>query len=79
MLYFRVTVPDKVFRAEGHLQTVGGELFTPTEVRRYSKPDKHGCKLRPEWLEPVAVSKKAVYWFFGARFAPTDRVKGVNR
>lgn len=69
MLYYRVTVPDKLSRVNGYLQTISGELFTPGEVKRYSTPDQHGCRLRPEWLEPVQVPKGKIYWFFGARFA----------
>lgn len=69
MLYYKVKTPDKLYRFNGYLQTVPNELYTPAEVKRYSVPDKHGCRMRPEWLEPVEVSKKRVYWFFGARFA----------
>lgn len=68
MTYYRVKVPDKVYRLDGYLQTVGGELFTPTEFRKYSTPDKYGAHLRPEWVDPVQISKRRVYWFFGARF-----------
>lgn len=68
MLYYRVKMPDKLFRFNGYMQTIGKELFTPAEYRKYSTPDKFGCFLHREWLEPVNVSKKRVYWFFGARF-----------
>lgn len=67
MLYYKVVKGDKLFRRRGYIQTVGGELFTPAEVERYSKPDKYGACLRPEWLEPVQVPKNKTYWFFGAR------------
>ena len=69
MLYYKVKTPDKLYRFNGYLQTVPNELYTPAEVKRYSVPDKHGCRMRPEWLEPVNISKRRVYWFFGARFA----------
>lgn len=69
MLYYKVKTPDKLYRFNGYLQTVPNELYTPAEVKRYSVPDKHGYKMRPEWLEPVNISKRRVYWFFGARFA----------
>lgn len=72
MLYYKVKTPDKLYRFNGYLQTVSNELYTPTEVKRYSVPDKHGYKMRPEWLEPVNISKRRVYWFFGARFAMED-------
>ena len=69
MLYYKVKTPDKLYRFDGYLQTVSNELYTPAEVKRYSVPDKHGYKMCPEWLEPVNISKRRVYWFFGARFA----------
>ena len=69
MLYYKVKIPDKLYRFNGYLQTVPNELYTPAEVKRYSVPDKHEYRMRPEWLEPVNISKRRVYWFFGARFA----------
>ena len=69
MLYYKVRIPDKLYRFEGYLQTVPNELYTPTEVKRYSVPDKHGYRMHVEWLEPVNISKQRTYWFFGARFA----------
>lgn len=69
MIYYKVKKPDMLFRFNGYLQTIPNEIFTPAEVKRYSKPDKHGCRLRDEWLEPVNISKNKVHWFFGARFA----------
>ena len=69
MLYYKVKTPDKLYRFNGYLQTVPNELYTPAEVKRYSVPDKHGCKMCSEWLEPVNISKRRIYWFFGARFA----------
>ena len=68
MLYYKVVKSDKLFRFNGYLQTVKDELFTPAEFRKYSTPDKHGCCLRREWLQEVNVSRKRIYWFFGARF-----------
>ena len=68
MLYYKVIVPDKVYRFNGYLQTINNELFTPAEFRRLSSPDKFGCKLRPEWVKAVSHSRKRTYWFFGARF-----------
>lgn len=68
MLYYRVKTPDKLYRVNGYLQTIAGELYTPKEVEKYSVPDKHGCKMHAEWLEPVNLPKRNVYWAFGARF-----------
>lgn len=41
---------------------IAHELYTPTELRKmgYSKP--------PEFLERVEISRRKIYWFFGARF-----------
>ena len=75
MLYYRVKIPDKLYRFNGYLQTVRNELYTPAEIKQYTAPDKHGCRMRLDWLEPVQVSKRRVYWFFGARF---ESGKGWN-
>jgi len=40
---------------------IGGELYTPTEVKQ------QGLDLN--CLQRVEVSRKSVYWFFGARFS----------
>lgn len=69
MQYYKVVVPDKLFRFNGYMQTVQSELFTPGEFRQYSKPDRYGLCLKPEWLEAIDVKKTNTYWFFGARFA----------
>lgn len=69
MLYYQVKKADKLSRLDGYIQTVANELFTPAEYRKYSQPDRHGYRLRPEWVRPVEVSRKRVYWFFGARLA----------
>ena len=71
MLYYRVVKPDKVFRFNHYLQTIKNELFTPAEVRQYKVPDKQGCCLKDEWLEPVNIKKFGTYWFFGARLEAT--------
>ena len=39
---------------------VANELYTEKEVQKQN--------LNRSFLEPVEVSKKKVYWFFGARF-----------
>lgn len=59
MKYLRVTkniynVPSPL------LSLVKDELFTEKEVQKY--------KLNREYLKPATVSKKNVYFFFGARF-----------
>lgn len=40
---------------------IGNELYTPGEFKKIAN-----C---PEWFETVEISKKSVYWFFGARFS----------
>lgn len=69
MLYYRIKTSDKLYRRRGYLQTVQNELYTPAEVKRYCIPDEYGCKMCPEWLEPVQISKRKICWFCGARFA----------
>ena len=40
---------------------IGGELYTPAEVRKQN--------LNRNYLEEVEVNKREIYFFFGARFA----------
>lgn len=40
---------------------VANELYTPAEFREIAN-----C---PAWFEEIEVSKRKIYWFFGARFA----------
>lgn len=59
MKYLRAT--KHVFNIPGPTRTlVKDELFTEKEVQKYNIPCEH--------LKPVTVSKKNVYFFFGARF-----------
>ena len=67
MKYYMVIKPDKVIRFKGYLQTIAFELFTPGEYKKYSAPDKYGCRLKPEWVKEVTIPKSQTYWFFGAR------------
>ena len=69
MKFYRVKVGGKIFRRATYMETVVNELFTPKEVEKYSKPDKYGCKMRLDWLEPVEISRNKTHWLFGARFA----------
>ena len=39
---------------------VGNELYTTKEYARLA--------MCPEWFEVVEISKRKIYWFFGARF-----------
>ena len=39
---------------------IANELYTPKEYNKLA--------ICPDWVELVEVSKKKIYWFFGARF-----------
>ena len=65
MLYYKVKPQyDNCYKNpkihDGNIY-VANELYTEKEVQKQS--------LNRNFLEPVEVSKKKVYWFFGARFA----------
>lgn len=49
----RQGVPDGIL--------IGNELYTPAEYKKLAN-----C---PAWFEEVEISRKKVYFFFGARFA----------
>ena len=61
MLYYRVKreCGDKVVRASGHY-LVPNELITRCELKTHHIP---ACA-----VSAVEVSKRNIYWFFGARF-----------
>lgn len=60
MLYYRVKKEyDNKQRPDGSIY-VHNELYTEKEVEKY--------KLNKHFLDLVEVSKRSVYWFFGARF-----------
>lgn len=72
MLYYRVKPQydnTKCFVYIGHSNLkikqegilVGNELYTPKERERLAMKD--------EYFEKVNISRKKIYWFFGARFA----------
>lgn len=48
---------------------VANELYTAAELRKlgYAEP--------PEFLERVEISRRKIYWFFGARFTDETGVK----
>lgn len=69
MLYYRVKpeYDNKTrYTWNNHGQGIGNgilianELYTPKEFNKIAN-----C---PAWFEPVQVSKRAIYFFFGARF-----------
>ena len=71
MLYYRVKPlydNKKRYRWNNHGQgvadgsiLVANELYTPGEFRKIAN-----C---PAWFEKVNISKRNIYFFFGARFA----------
>lgn len=77
MLYYRVR-PEydnkgRIKRGRGGIPEydgiyIGGELFTAKEVEKEYNSHIVGIA-REKLFEAVNVSRKSVYWFFGARFS----------
>lgn len=61
MKYYRVRLECDNKRKSPDDIYIGGELYTPTEVRKQN--------LNCNYLEEVEVNKRKTYFFFGARFA----------
>ena len=60
MIYYRVKPEaDQKRRTDGSIY-IANELYTPAEAKRY--------KLNFNYLETISISRKNVYFFFGARF-----------
>lgn len=60
MKYYKVKPEaDNKKRLDGDIY-VANELYTPAEAKRYN--------LNMDYVDAVEVSKRRVYWFFGARF-----------
>lgn len=60
MTYYKVKPEfDQKKRRDGSI-LIANELYTPREKERFNILDKA--------VDPVQVSRKAVYFFFGARF-----------
>lgn len=60
MIYYKVPKHlDQHGTTETHF-LVEDELYTPKECERYNVP--------VDLLQPVNISRKSTYWFFGARF-----------
>ena len=60
MTYYKVKLEfDQRKRQDGSI-LIANELYTPREKERFNISDKA--------VDPVQVSRKAVYFFFGARF-----------
>lgn len=61
MLYYRIKPEcDQKKRRDGSI-LIANELYTPREKERFAISD--------EAVDAVQVSKRSVYFFFGARFA----------
>ena len=60
MLYYQIKPEfDQKKRRDGSI-LIANELYTPREKERFAISD--------EAVDPVQVSKRSVYFFFGARF-----------
>lgn len=60
MRYYQVKAEkDQCRRSDGSI-LIGGELYTARELEKF--------KIRSCYVIPVEVSKKKIYFFFGARF-----------
>lgn len=60
MKYYKVkTEADNERRSDGSIY-VANELYTPAEARKYN--------INMDHVDAVEVSKRRVYWCFGARF-----------
>ena len=59
MEYYKVkTEADNKKRPDGSIY-IADELYTPAEAKRY--------KLNMDYMDAVNVSKRRIYWCFGAR------------
>ena len=60
MKYYKVKPKaDNRERPDGSIY-IANELYTPAEAKKYN--------LNMDYVDVVEVSKRCVYWFFGARF-----------
>ena len=51
---------------------LGGELYTEKELKRFDSVRFRNRMRIEQMVEPIEVSRKAVYWFFGARFLENE-------
>lgn len=66
MQYYRIPKEldgRQIYVKQKRISFAGGELYTLRELEAL------GLKGWGKWLEAVEVSRKKIYWFFGARFA----------
>ena len=60
MKYYKVkTEADNKKRPDGSIY-IADELYTPAETRKYN--------INMDYVDAVNVSKRRIYWCFGARF-----------
>lgn len=71
MTYYRVKPQYDNFRLirdhEYHGILIANELYTGKELVKNKILFCH--RVEPDFFEKVEISKKKIYWFFGARFA----------
>lgn len=51
---------------------IGGELFTEKQLQRFANVRFRNRLRIEQMVEPVEVSRKKVYWSFGARFIDNE-------
>lgn len=51
---------------------IGGELFTEKEIARFAEVRFRNRLRIEQMVEPIEVSRKKVYWSFGARFIDNE-------
>lgn len=74
MKYYRVRPEFDNFACGRGYYFVGNELLTPAELRKWEARYKAYYRNPMNFsriFEEVEVSKRTVYFFFGARFSPT--------
>ena len=75
MKYYKVRPEfDNKQVARNGYYLVGNELYTPAELRKLENQYVQYSLTPPNFsrmFEEVEVSKRSVYFFFGARFSPT--------
>lgn len=51
---------------------IGGELFTQKELKRFAEVRFRNCLRIEQMVQPIEVSRKKVFWSFGARFIDAE-------
>ena len=79
-VYYRVKklADGRMYRYGSHgrsLYLIENELYTEKEYEKYSIPEKRtNLRMRPEWFEKIELTRKDVFWSFGARFQCAEEI-----